>query len=54
MFFLFKHNSYKHIQPEIKGIFKDKLSIIVNLGRVLTDFFHRNCYLSNKYDLIGN
>ena len=33
--FFYKHNAYKHTQPEIKGVFKRKLSITVSLGRLL-------------------
>ena len=40
--FLLKSNAFDHNQPEIKGIFRHKLSMIVSLGRLLIDFFHWN------------
>ena len=49
-----KHNAKKHIEVEVKGIFKHRLNITVNFPRLLIDFFHGNCYVSIKYDLIGN
>ena len=52
-FFFFNRNSTsKHIKPEIRRIFKHKLSIVVSFWRMLIDFFCGNCYLSMKYDLI--
>lgn len=50
---IYRHNTYKHPQPEIKGIFKHELNIIVSIGGLLIDFFHRNCYVSIMYDLTG-
>ena len=52
--FFYKPNAYYHTKPEIKCIFKHKLNMIVILGRLLIDFFDRNCYLLIKYDLIRN
>ena len=52
--FFYKQNAYKHTQPEIKDIFKHKLSIIASTGKLLINFFRGNCYVSIKYDLIGN
>ena len=35
---IYRHNTYKHPQPEIKGIFKHKLNTIVSIGGLLIDF----------------
>ena len=34
--------------------FKLKLSLIVSFGKLLIDFFHRYCFMSTKYNLVGN
>ena len=49
-----EHNPYNYTQTEIKGIFKHKQSKIVNLGKLIFNFFHENSYMSIKYDLIRN
>ena len=52
--FFNSNNAYKDTQRETKSIFRYELSVIVSLGRHLGNFFHGNCYVSVKYESIGN
>ena len=46
---------YIYLLPSLEfGIFKHQLRIIVAIGKLLIKFFHGSCYVSMKYDLIGN